>query len=349
MPDTLNDNAAYLARLYAPERRRHACRATTSAECAAWAAAARPALHELIGLGRIAASLGDFTPSVTLDVARDDCGDHTRQAGTLHAEPGFDVPFWYLRPKASGPHPVGLFPHGHYGARGLDKAAGIARDDAERQLLAAEDRDVGVQAVRLGFAALCPATRGFDPAGIADATNRHGGAHCRCHTVHALLGGRTGIGERVWDLMRLLDWAATQPDLDVGRTLVLGNSGGGVVTLYASACDVRVRVGVASCSFCTYVGRNGAVHHCDCNAVPGILQFGEFHDVAGLAAPRHLLVVHGRTDPLFPLSEVERAVAGTRRIFAAAGVPTHFAQHWGDGGHRFYRDLMWPWVTAALG
>ena len=45
-----------------------------------------------------------------------------------------------------------------------------------------------------------------------------------------------------------------------------------------------------------------------CNAVPGILRFGEFWDVAGLIAPRHLCIVNGRKDGLFPVAEVEREV-----------------------------------------
>jgi hypothetical protein len=127
----------------------------------------------------------------------------------------------------------------------------------------------------------------------------------------------------------------------------MGNSGGGVVTVYAAACDTRIAVAVPSCSFCTLIGENGLLHHCDCNAVPGILGFGEFHDVAGLIAPRHLKIVNGRQDPLFPLSEVDRAVAAVSRIYEAAGVPSRFAHAYGEGGHRFYGDLMWPFIEGA--
>ena len=122
-----------------------------------------------------------------------------------------------------------------------------------------------------------------------------------------------------------------------------------MATLYAAACDTRVTVAVPSCSFCTLVGESGRVHHCDCNTVPGILRFGGFHDVAGLIAPRHLLVVNGREDPLFPLAEVDKAVAGVRGIYHAAGVPERFSHRYGDGGHRYYKDLMWPFIEAALG
>ena len=105
-----------------------------------------------------------------------------------------------------------------------------------------------------------------------------------------MLAGRTVIAERTWDLQCLIDWAATQPEIDKSTILMMGNSGGGVATLYAAACEERIGITVASCSFCGLVGQNGTIHHCDCNAVPGIMRFGEFHDIAGLIAPRHLLI-----------------------------------------------------------
>jgi hypothetical protein len=129
---------------------------------------------------------------------------------------------------------------------------------------------------------------------------------------------------------------------------MMGNSGGGVATLYAAACDTRISVAVPSCSFCAFVGADGKIHHCDCNAVPGIMAYGGIHDVAGLIAPRHLLIVNGREDALFPMSEVERAVEGVRDIYAAAGVPERFAHRYGPAGHRYYKDLMWPYIEDAI-
>ena len=337
---------AYLGRIYAEDSRTHACRANSSDEFTAWQRDARSALRHLIGLKQIEDSLGGYTPSVELGDSTD-MGDYTRQHGVLHSEPEVRVPFWLLRPKTAGPYPLGLFPHGHE-ERGLDTYVDIYPDEVKRQKIQKEDRDVAVQAVRRGYVAIAPTTRGFAPANIPDINDRHGGRHCRSQLIHCLLGGRTAIGERVWDLEQLLDWALSSLDVDADRVLMMGNSGGGVATLYGSACDVRVTVAVPSCSFCTYVGRNGLVHHCDCNAVPGILRFGDFHDVAGLIAPRPLLTVNGNQDSLFPLSEVDRAVEGVRRIYQAAGTPESYAHQYGDGGHRFYSDLMWPFIDRHI-
>lgn len=337
----------YLQRLCAPGQAQCACRATSVEEFDVWQAKARPALRRLIGLERIAEEAAGHKPYVVLGAA-EEMGDYTRQAGVLYSEPDVEIAFWLLVPNASGPHPLGVFPHGHEDF-GKDTYAGIWRDEAKRQRMMAEDRDVAVQAVKQGFVAIAPTTRGFAPANVPDVNARHDKRSCRCQMIHCLLAGRTAIGERVWDLERLIDWATARTDVDDTRVLMMGNSGGGVATLYASACDTRVSVAVPSCSFCTYVGERGLVHHCDCNTVPGILRFGEFYDVAGLIAPRPLLTVNGSEDTLFPLSEVERAFEGTRRIYAAAGVPERYRGVYGEGGHRFYSDLMWPFVREAMG
>jgi len=338
---------SFVNRLYSEAARRFAFRRQSPGEVAAWSAAARPVLREIIGLSRIREQSGGFKPSVSIGDA-EDLGYYTRQKGVLHAEPDFDVPFWFLKPAGGGPHPVALFPHGHYNEHGLDYAVGIAASPEMGKKIREQDRDVAVQAVRHGFAAIAPATRGFAPACIPDITKRHDGRSCRSQLMHALLAGRTPTGERVWDLQCLMDWALARPDTDASTVLMMGNSGGGMATLYAAACDERVTIAVASCSFCSFVGANGAIHHCDCNAIPGILEFGEFYDVAGLIAPRRLLLVHGRTDPLFPADEIERAVGRLRKIYAASGAPDALGHAYGPEGHRFYSDLMWPFVMGKI-
>lgn len=341
------ERLAHLQRLYGPDQRRFACDATNAAEFETWSARARNALRDLLRLDRIRALCGDAAPRVELGEA-EDLGDYTRQPGSIRTEPTFETAFWLLRPKGEGPFPFAMTPHGH-GEWGMDMYAGMPRNEADREKMEVGERDVALQAVKRGFVAIAPATRGFEPAAIPDVTKRHGGSGCRSYLVHTVLAGRTTIGDRVWDMQRLLDWGLALPEVDAERVLVMGNSGGGVLTLYTAACDTRVKVAVPSCSFCTYVAESGNVHHCDCNLVPGMLTFGEMYDVAGLIAPRHLLVVHGREDALFPVPEVERAVKGVRAIYEAAGQSSHFAHRWGEGGHRFYKDLMWPFIEDALG
>lgn len=336
----------YLGRLYADDRREYACRASTPEGVAQWQSVARPALRRLMGLDDMALLLRDHEPTVKLEDPEDMEG-YTRQLGHIETEPDVHLPFWLLKPEGDGPAPLAIMPHGHE-ARGHDTYAGVYRDEDHRRRTQERQADVAVQAARRGFIAIAPNTRGFEPTYTPDLHNRHSNVHCRCHFIHCILAGRTTTGERVWDMARLVDWALTLPEVDSRHILMMGNSGGGMVTTYAAACDPRITIAIPSCSFCTYVGANGLVHQCDCNVVPGIYRFGEFYDVAGLIAPRHLLIVNGAEDPLFPLEEVDRAVAGVRAIYEASGQPEHFAHRYGDGGHRFYSDIMWGFVERAM-
>jgi len=71
-------------------------------------------------------------------------------------------------------------------------------------------------------------------------------------------------------------------------------------------------------------------------------------DVAGLTAPRHLLIVNGREDNGRCGSSVDRGAEHVRRIYETAGAGDRFDMKYGHAGHRFYKDLMWPFVRDAM-
>lgn len=338
--------ASYLKRIYIQDQQPLAFREEFPGGFDAWQREARSELIRKIGLERIAASVGDHQPVVELDEP-EDLGEYLRQRGVIETEPDVRIPFWLLKPKGDGPWPLGVFPHGH-SRIGHDTSAGVYHDEAHKKRTLDEDRDVAVQAVKRGFLAIAPAVRGLSTDGVPDLHGRHGKRDCRSHVMHCLAAGRTATGERVWDMQRILDWAEGLEEVDSRTVLMMGNSGGGMVTLFSAACDERITIAVPSCSFAPTVNESGYLFHCDCNMVPGLLDLGGLSGVAGLIAPRHLLAVNGRTDPLFSNDAIERAAAEVKRIYSAAGQPKRFDHRWGDAGHRFYADLMWPFVDEAM-
>ena len=68
------------------------------------------------------------------------------------------------------------------------------------------------------------------------------------------------------------------------------------------------------------------------------------YDVAGLIAPRPFKAISGRTDPIFPIDQVELAYGKLREVYAVAGVEEQCRLYIGDGGHRYYKDGAWPFV-----
>jgi dienelactone hydrolase len=345
--DAYPDNVAnYLKRIYDQKQQTLAYREDNGGGFDKWQQDARESLRQKIGLPKIAASVGEHQPVVTLDDP-EDLGQYWRQRGVIETEPDVRIPFWLLKPKGEGPWPLGVFPHGHDPA-GHNTTAGVYSDDAHKQKSLAEDRDVAVQAVKLGFFAIAPAVRGLSTDGVPDLYDRHGKRDCRSQAIHCLLAGRTATGERVWDMQRILDWATKLKDVDSRHVLMMGNSGGGMITLFTAACDERIGIAVPSCSFAPTTSESGYIFHCDCNMVPGLIELGGLTGVAGLIAPRHLLAVNGRSDTLFSEAAIERAVSETKTIYTAAGHGERFEHRWGDAGHRFYADLMWPFVADAL-
>jgi dienelactone hydrolase len=345
-PNHIEPIREYLSHLYNDTHRYVACRAENSQDFLKWQDDARPVLQHMLGLESIGATMGDHVIRVELGPL-EDLGDYTRRHAYISTEPHFRLPFWYLLPKGEGPFPLALLPHGHDN-HGKDTYVGIAHDDTHKQKIETEDRDVAIQAVKRGFAAISPGVRGQGDVGIPDINKRHSARDCRSQFMHAILAGRTATGERVWDMMRLIDWAQDMPEIDTTNILLMGNSGGGVITLFTAAADTRVTIAVPSCSYCTFIGKSGLLHHCDCNAVPGALRFGEIWDVAALIAPRHLCIVNGKEDTLFPLEEVDRAVSRAKALYQIANVPNNIEHHYGSAGHRFYSDLMWPFIESRL-
>ena len=123
---------------------------------------------------------------------------------------------------------------------------------------------------------------------------------------------------------------------------------GGTVSLFAAACETRITVALPGSYFNTFAGSIGALFHCDCNYVPGILQLGEMYDVAGLIAPRPFCAIAGAKDPIFPIAHARFAYDRLRRVYEVAGNPDACRLYVGDGGHRYYKNGAWPFIREMF-
>jgi len=156
---------------------------------------------------------------------------------------------------------------------------------------------------------------------------------------------KTITGERVFDVMRAIDFIEQQDDLDANKIGCLGNSTGGTISFYAACVDPRIKMAVVSCSFCTYAGSWMEHTHCACGYLPGILKYADMSDLGGLFAPGSFIIVAGKEDYLADYREVEKAYLHASKIFEAAGSPENIFFITGEGGHQFYPKLTWPVIT----
>ena len=315
-----------------------------AADFAAWQRQFREALARKLGLDKVrAGAAGLPLEPQLLETVRMD--GYVREKITIQTEPGVRIPFYLLLPDGGArPLPLVIAIHGH-GKRGKETFAGNYASEAERISGEEGERNIGLQAVKEGYAVIVPDQRGFgEMARETDRLNTDLGYSCEPMQRKALMYGRTLIGERVHDTARLIDYAAARAEIDSSRIAVTGNSGGGTTSLFAAALDERIKLAVPGSYFCTFADSVLAVYHCSCNIIPGIMELGEMYDIAALIAPRPLLVVHGRDDGIFPIEATRRAFGCVQEVYRHLQVPDRCELYVGDGGHRYYKKPVWPFV-----
>ncbi len=303
----------------------------------AWQQRAYDRLWELLGLSHFFPAEDDcFEITEEFDIP----GGHA-QAFRFQSEPGYFVPGYVLLPAMwQGETLRGcICLQGH--STGMHNSLVMNPDHTQKskadiEEAVAKDRNFAVRAVREGYAAICIEQRYMGTRGIVD-------GHPGCSSgdaMAALMLGRTAIGERVWDVMRLIDVIEKHLGyISTDGLVCMGNSGGGTATFYATCIERRIQYAISSCAFCTYKDSIVDIRHCACNYIPRIALDFDMGDLAGLIAPRNLVIVNGSTDDIFPDFGVRKAYTVAERMFAAFGGKLTLVT--GDGGHRLYADPAW--------
>jgi dienelactone hydrolase len=344
MPEDGLDSLEWSLRLYEEAPRRLRFNARTGSGARTWQSRLRRHLIRL--MGGFPRRKCDLAPEV-LDRRRMD--GYTREKITFWSRPGLRVIGYLLLPdtfRAPGPAMICLPGHG----RGVDDIIGIAEDGSQRAQWGEYQNDFALQAVANGFAALAIEQLGFGYR--RDERARAGGAgnsSCQPAAGAALLLGETMIGWRVYDAMRAMDYLLTRPEVDGSRVGCVGISGGGTTTLHAAAVDTRIALAFVSGYFNTIRDSIFSISHCMDNYIPGILQYAEMWEIAGLIAPRPLFVESGTKDGIFPVAATRRAFAELKKIYRAFGAEDRLGLHVFQGEHAFNGKQGWKFTRRHLG
>jgi dienelactone hydrolase len=329
--------------LYAQAARKLRFQATSKAEAERWQQELRTKLTELVG--------GFPEQRVALRPApletRSYAG-YDRDKIVFDSAPGTSVLAYVLMPHgAKKPVPAVVCIPGH--GRGVDDIVGIDEAGRDRTDKAGYQHDFAIQIVEAGLAAVAIEPMGFgcrrDPLNAAKGLGQKA---CEPVAGGALLLGKTMIGWRVWDVMRTIDYIATRADLDSTRVGCIGISGGGTASLFSAALDPRIRVAMVSGYLNTFRDSIGSLAHCVDNYVPGILNWAEMHDIAGLIAPRALFVESGERDNIFPVRASVESFARVRDIYRVFGAEDRTEQEVFPGEHSFWGKRGIPFVSKNL-
>jgi len=338
------DPVAYTKKLHDGAPMRMTFTAQTRRDAEQWQKDLRAKVTEL---------LGGFPPAglplnaQTLEVR--EFPGYRREKFVIQSRPGLYVLGYLLTPKAgSGPHPAVVCIPGH--GRGVDDLVGIDENGHDRTEKVGYQYDFAIQAVEHGMAAVAIEPMAFGCRRDAVTKSKGlGAAACQPSAGALLLLGQTMIGWRVYDVMRTIDWIATRKELDAGRVGCMGISGGGTCTLFASALDTRIRAAMVSGYLNTFRECIMSVSHCIDNYVPGILNWAEQYDVAGLIAPRPLFAESGERDDIFPVAASRESFRRVQKVYAVFDASAATEHETFDGPHSFWGKRGLPFMAKHLG
>jgi dienelactone hydrolase len=231
----------------------------------------------------------------------------------------------------------------------VDDIVGIDDKGQDRTTKVGYAYDYAIQVAEHGMAAVAIEPLGFgcrrDPL-----SKRRGLSQSACQPSAgaALLFGQTMIGWRVWDVMRTIDWIETRNELNASKIGCMGCSGGGTATVFGAALEPRIRAALVSCYLNTFRDCIMSISHCIDNYVPGILNWAEMYDVAGLIAPRPLFAESGEKDNIFPVAASRASFERVKKVYSVFGAADLTEQEVFPGPHSFWGKRGLPFISKHL-
>jgi len=286
---------------------------------AAWQDEARPMFMEL---------LGPFPKRVPLEAEVESSvvdGDLIRERVVFNSEAFMSVPCQVLRPRDMAPDHRSaaiVCSHGH-GPFGKDGVAGVRTSPEHDRFILEHNHNYGEAMARAGFLTISPDLRvfgerrdGFDPFPGRDP--------CNVNFIKGAMLGLYTLTLNIWDMKCCVDYLETRAEVDPNRIGMMGLSQGGTMTTFTAAAEPRIKAADIICYVSPFsrFAINRA-NFCGSQMVPNIYRYLDTDDIAGLIAPRPLLLEMGIYDDCFYIHDTLVGYEGVKRIYEAVGVGDH--------------------------
>jgi dienelactone hydrolase len=192
-----------------------------------------------------------------------------------------------------------------------------------------------------------------EPEAAIAAYNAFAGQHETLVAKSLLSAGTTWPGVVLAEDMAALSYLASRPDVDPARLGCGGLSGGGMRTVFLAGTDDRIRCAFTAGFMTTWSDfcRNVSYTHTWMVYSPGLPKLLDFPEILGLRAPLPSLVIATTEDPLFTLSETERAGRILAEVYAKAGAADAFQISVFPGSHKFdlaMQEKTFAWMKRWL-
>ena len=307
---------------------------------AEWKKQLQAKLFELVGID----SVRNNACPLAFEIEKEEQKDgYKRIRFTIEPEVGSVLPVYVLIPDTGKEkYPVALVLQGH--SSGFHNSIAEPKNEAEAEYALGRGA-FAVQAVKRGYIAVAIEQRGMGER-RANRPMREGAQMCAYEALTAFALGRTLLGERMWDVSKVIDVLGNFPQCDLDKIFITGSSGGGTMSFYAACFDERIKMSAPSCAFCSYKTSILDIFHCACNYIPHMAEWFEMEDLTALIAPRKFIVIAGKKDEIFPIHGVRAAFSTTQEIFAEAGCVENCRLVETEKAHWFCEDVVWDAIGA---
>ena len=329
----------HLEQLFDNTIRSHSFHAETKDEALTWRQDLQKKLAELIGFNHMTVC----TPNPQ-ELERVACDGYTRVKLTIQTEPDITMPFYLLIPDSGKePYRTIIACHGHCGG-GKDAVAGVRSSQIVSDAITEFNYNYGEQLAKRGYLVFCPDARGFGERresyiqGNADWEIT--GSSCSHLNCIAQPLGQSVTGMWIWDLMQLVNYALSRPD--VSEVGCVGLSGGGLQSLWLAAMDDRIQCCAVSGYFYGYKSSLLTNLCCSCNYVPDLWNTVDIGDLGAMIAPRPFVIETGDKDSLnITMENVLTQVTTVKSAMALYGAKDKLFHDVFDGEHRWHGDMVY--------
>ena len=309
-------------------------------------------------------ALGPDLPKVSPNpriTEKADAGDHWRYKLIYRTTPRMWGIGYLLIPKTvtkTGKKiPAVLTIHGHgYGACDL---VGLSPEEKTGGNC---HHNYALEIVRRGMVAFAPELRGFgqravDQDQLGRIITERGDPEakyfrrdmCNVQNLKANLLGYTFMRMQLHDLSVALDVLQSRPEVDPQKIGACGLSTGGMMTLFLTAIDQRIKTATISGTLTSYKSYAFRIETTCGTQLPfGILKWGDLADVACLIAPRPVCFESGQKDFGFLPDVAAKEFKRIKRCYTVAGVPERAIFDSFKGGHEWHGKVGIPMMETWL-
>jgi pimeloyl-ACP methyl ester carboxylesterase len=274
-----------------------------------------------------------------------------RERIVIDSESEMSIPLVILRRPDLAPDKKGraiICSHGH-GPFGKETVVGNVSTEALRANIALHNYNYAEQMALKGFLTLSLDLRGFGERAGKPIHYNDFGDPCNLNYLCGSILGQVPLALNLWDIQCSIRYLETRPEVDPGRIAMMGLSLGGTVTTLATVLFPEIKcadiIGYLA-PWLSFAFKKW--NFCGSQILPDLYAWFDTHDIAGLIAPRPLLVEIGRADSCFPLADQLESWAALEKIYEAGEAREVLWRDLHPGGHAFAGNRAFEFFDRYL-